>query len=124
MTPILITLLVTLPIIGFGTWLYLCRRALVLRVCTVRSTFATVLSLACGIPCSLMTLCALWLCFVVKHSEQAFEAVMALYWLSPWISPLAIAALVFAAFARKCRRLCLAISVVYFVGWAAIYLFA
>src|ERR1035438_447728 len=49
MTPILITLLVTLPIIGFGTWLYLCRRALVLRVCTVRSTFAIVSSLACGI---------------------------------------------------------------------------
>ena len=122
-TPIAITLLVTLPIIAFGTWLHLHHPKLWPRVHTARSISATMASLACGIPCCLVALYALSLLFIFKHSEETFELLMMLFWLWPWASPVAVAGLIFAAFASKSRRLCLCLNAAYFVTWAAFYLF-
>ena len=119
----LITLLVTLPIIIVGTWLYLRHPKSFQRVCKARARFATVASLVCGIPCCLVTLAAVLLCFAIPHSEPTWETVMLLGSISLCLSPLAIAAVAFSAFAASRRGLCFGVSTAYFVGWAVILLF-
>ena len=79
--------------------------------------------MACSLPCVLVTAYAVWLCFFLKHSSVVFERFTGVASIAIWLSPIALAAIILAVFARGFRPLCFIASVVYFAGWITILIF-
>jgi hypothetical protein len=80
-------------------------------------------SVACSLPCVLVTAYAVWLCFFLKHSSELFARFTGVASVAVWLSPIALAAIILAVFARGFRPVCFIVSAVYFAGWIAILIF-
>jgi hypothetical protein len=80
-------------------------------------------SVACSLPCVLVTVYAVWLCFFLKHTTELFERFTGVASIAVWLSPIALAAIILAVFARGFRAVCFIASVVYFAGWITILIF-
>ena len=112
-TPLIITLAVTLPIIGVGAWVVHEHGDFVSRLISVRRVGFTIASLACGTPCTLLVLFVLFVEMGGTRNYDAIGIVMAIGYYYVFALPLAVLALVFAFFAKRYRAICFANATVY-----------
>ena len=79
-----------------------------------------VASVVCALPCAILTLWTLWLCFGVAWSRTVSEDIMTLGLYAFWLCPVAVVSVVLASFARGWRRQCFSLALIYFAGWLVV----
>ena len=112
-TPILITLAITLPLLAAIAWMQHRHAEFVKRVASIRRNAFTVASLACGLPCSGIALFVLWVEFLGAPNYDVVGVAMAVAYYYLFALPVALLALVLAFFAKRYRGLCFANAAVY-----------